>query len=624
MEKQNQQCNDIKAVIGLLQIGVSVDSCNKIEYHIPRYQRGYKWKTQQVEALLDDLKEFCDSQHKAEFYCLQPIVVKKVRNQYNVIDGQQRLSTLYLICKVLGLSVNCEIKYETRKKSTEFLKDPEKYMDSQKVDSSDKNTFKGMDYYFMIAAYKTIKEWFGNDNEKKEVIKRLFQANKTEKYVGVIWYEGKENENELFKNVNSGKIPLNDAELIKAQLLLPIKDEKADAQELRQIEIAKEWDSMEYALQDDEFFSFLVEDKDSYDTRILLLFWIYYKVYRENDSEKDKFYAVFEFIQKELQQSKVDSKENYKEEFWQEIKKIFLTLKSWYKNSKSYHLIGFLLTQGENIAGLYKEAQKQTKSKFLDKTIKEKVKEKIEINNKKDVNKIKSLTYDKNSKELKSIVLLFNMLSYIDSHLRFSFNIYKNKKLELEHIHAQQDEAKNIKYINKAVEWLQTAKQILNNAKDLASIQNAKQSDKESSIDFGEIPSTLDMVERLLNQLKVKAETKEKQLGDNEAKEFEKCVKAVFEIFKDDELHTIGNLTLLSKSENISLSNAIFAMKQYRIKELEQQGRFIPLCTRNVFLKYYTQEQNISQALFWSKKDSKDYQKAIIDKIQEYLFSKKI
>lgn len=610
---------DIRTIKELLQIGV--DS-KEIKYSIPRYQRGYKWKTQQVNDLLDDLKEFLDSPAEAKFYCLQPIMVQKYGDKYNVIDGQQRLTTLYLIAKVLGLEMNCAIEHDTRDKSTEFLKNPAKYMDSQNEDSSDDTAFKGMDYYFMQNAYNTIEKWFDN-NSKKEAIKRLLLADKrSEKYVGVIWYESKEDETDLFANVNSGKIPLNDAELIKAQLLLPPKDEAKDTQELRQIEITKEWDSMEYALQDDEFFSFLVKDKKSYDTRILLLFEIYCG--DEVCDKKDKSHAVFEFIQDKLTDSKVDSKENPKECFWQEIKKIFLTLTSWYKDSKHYHLIGFLLTQNESLAGLYNLAKKQTKSEFIEKTIKEKITGKITDKKSGDEfqKAVPSLQYGDDSSKLKSILLLFNMLSYIDSQLRFSFDIYKDKKWELEHIHAQQDEAKNIKSTNKAKEWLQIAKQILNNAKDIANIQNAEQSDKESSPKIKAIPQTLEKVLNLLNKVENKKEKNEK-LDDSEAKDFEKCVNDVFEIFKGEELHTIGNLTLLGKSENISLSNAVFAMKQQRIKELEQKGKFIPLCTRNVFLKYYTKEQNISQALFWSEQDSKDYQKAIIDKIQEYLFPKK-
>ena len=164
--------NNIKTIKELLLIG----SNDKINYHIPSYQRGYKWKERQVIALLNDLKEFLGSQKQAKFYCLQPIMVKKYGDKYNVIDGQQRLTTLYLIAKVLDLSVNCTIKYETRGDSTEFLKT----LGRENEGSSDNATFKGMDYYFMQNAYNTIEKWFDN-NSKKEAIKRLLLADKQTK-----------------------------------------------------------------------------------------------------------------------------------------------------------------------------------------------------------------------------------------------------------------------------------------------------------------------------------------------------------------------------------------------------------------------------------------------------------
>ena len=49
-------------------------------YKISSYQRGYRWKAEeQVRALLDDLKDFFQ-QPKGEIYCLQPIVVAKVKD----------------------------------------------------------------------------------------------------------------------------------------------------------------------------------------------------------------------------------------------------------------------------------------------------------------------------------------------------------------------------------------------------------------------------------------------------------------------------------------------------------------------------------------------------------------
>jgi uncharacterized protein with ParB-like and HNH nuclease domain len=70
-------------------------------FWIPAYQRGFRWTRQQVKELVEDLDEFIrDPQRIA--YCLQPVVVKAtnsndIENFYEVIDGQQRLTALYLI-----------------------------------------------------------------------------------------------------------------------------------------------------------------------------------------------------------------------------------------------------------------------------------------------------------------------------------------------------------------------------------------------------------------------------------------------------------------------------------------------------------------------------------------------
>ena len=65
-------------------------------YHIPSYQRGYRWGENEVERLLEDVWEAHEK--KKDDYYLQPIVVRnKGNNEYELIDGQQRLTTIYLI-----------------------------------------------------------------------------------------------------------------------------------------------------------------------------------------------------------------------------------------------------------------------------------------------------------------------------------------------------------------------------------------------------------------------------------------------------------------------------------------------------------------------------------------------
>ena len=77
--------------------------CEK-KFYIPKYQRGYRWDQQQVIDLLNDIHDF--SQRKPtdeELYCLQPLVVtQKEDNCYEVIDGQQRLTTIKILLSYLG------------------------------------------------------------------------------------------------------------------------------------------------------------------------------------------------------------------------------------------------------------------------------------------------------------------------------------------------------------------------------------------------------------------------------------------------------------------------------------------------------------------------------------------
>ncbi|HGF7372278.1 TPA: DUF262 domain-containing protein, partial [Vibrio cholerae] len=70
-----------------------------LSFFIPAYQRGYRWSKRQVTELLNDVYEFCLNKNKTEqdFYCLQPVVVKARGDQWELVDGQQRLTTILII-----------------------------------------------------------------------------------------------------------------------------------------------------------------------------------------------------------------------------------------------------------------------------------------------------------------------------------------------------------------------------------------------------------------------------------------------------------------------------------------------------------------------------------------------
>ena len=71
-------------------------------FTIPYQQRGYKWTEYNIINLLQDLVDYISS--GKGFYCLQPIAIvpiDKSSNHYSIIDGQQRLTTIYLLHKFL-------------------------------------------------------------------------------------------------------------------------------------------------------------------------------------------------------------------------------------------------------------------------------------------------------------------------------------------------------------------------------------------------------------------------------------------------------------------------------------------------------------------------------------------
>lgn len=80
---------------------IPVKDLENKKFLIPSYQRGYRWDNE-VNALLDDIRDFTNyKKSDNDFYSLQPIVVKKDENKYIVIDGQQRLTTIFLIIKYI-------------------------------------------------------------------------------------------------------------------------------------------------------------------------------------------------------------------------------------------------------------------------------------------------------------------------------------------------------------------------------------------------------------------------------------------------------------------------------------------------------------------------------------------
>jgi len=564
-------------------------------FYIPSYQRGYRWEEQQILDLLNDILEFQKKNGKdeGEFYCLQPLIITEKENDiWEVVDGQQRLTTIYILLsylkdalEILGLPNNLfSIEYETREKedfsSKEFL---------QNITSTAEINKTNIDFYRMSDAYLIIKKWFEEKKPNKGdfcnvLLKTDFdEQNKTDKANNIrfIWYPINNNAtdekpNVTFTKYNQGKIDLTNAELIKAIFYLTgdNKDKKK-----HQIKIGYEWDDMENTLRKPDFWYF-INPTIFYQNHIEFIFDLVSTKYESKISFKVKkddrlraFYIFNELITKNIKIYE-DSKFNNTRDFlWDEIKTYYRTFVEWYSSKDEenkytyFHLIGFLLQIGgiENSIEKIKElAETNSKSQFIDKL---KVKTKSYFGEV-DFNEI---DYDSDTKKAKELLLLFNVITTMNGgYNKFSFD--RISSWSLEHIHAQQSEE---------ITNEKQKRQLLEEQKNDSFIANQKE---------------------LLNEI-IELLT----LSEIDQNLFKNLQQRVFNLSSDTSstIHSIKNLALLTPSDNSSLNNAPFHRKRDKIKELDEKGSFIPICTKNVFLKYYS--KNVEQNVKWDKKDMDAY-----------------
>ena len=80
--------------------------------------------------------------------------------------------------------------------------------------------------------------------------------------------------------------------------------------------------------------------------------------------------------------------------------------------------------------------------------------------------------------------------------------------------------------------------------------------------------------------------------------------------------HGLANLALLDAHTIRSYKNAVFPIKRRHILRLDKAGMFVPLCTTNAFLKYYSSK--VDKMMFWNEGDRNDYFNAIVDTLVDF------
>ena len=570
-----------------ISLGTKLVGEIKGHFFIPDYQRGYRWGREEVLRLLDDIYTNGTSN-----YCLQPLVIKRLSSEAiqmkglssdawaEVVDGQQRLTTIYLIYWYMYTKTNgflCEepnftLCYETRKDSESFLK-------AIDVTRKDQN----VDYWFICSAYEMIQEWFESKENPRTTMINIYKY--LNENVSVIWYEVGQHEDAigLFTRLNIGKIPLTSAELVKALFL---KRDSADQMMIeKQEEISLQWDNIERELQDDRFWYFLSnQTKSKYQTRIDLILNLISK--KAKDS-REQYYTFFYFDRKRHEPGiNLD-------EIWQSIMRTFLTLKDWYENHELYHKIGYLIaSEHMTLQGIYDLSQQKTKDQFLSDLDKEICKS-IKINeNYADLNYEKPTDYQ----NIRRLLMLFNVESVRKNGEQsqwFPFDKYKYQQggrvyWSLEHIHAQQSE--NLRTEEVWKEWLRLhLPSIRLGIKDDALADEMQDCIERQRLEGAEFES---IQAKVVQKLSVQGNT--------------------------EYLHSIANLAMLNTSDNAALNNSTFDVKRNEIIEMDKRGQYIPFCTKMVFLKYYTPSEK-NQLHFWGQADRIAYIQAINSVLKEYL-----
>ena len=573
-------------------------------YLIPYYQRGYRWDVEHVNALLSDIHSFMLTDEKK--YCLQPIVVvpgvdKDGYNQWEVIDGQQRLITMYIIFKYLKRP-RYKILFEKRAKSTAFLEAlaPETY------------NHDSPDFYYMSQAYQLVKDWFEENTKNDVSYIDDFNATLT-KRVEIIWYQIEELKHlddndeieskkiDVFNRLNIGKILLTDAELIRALLLSKIKHGLSDREAiLRQAEISNEWHRIEMELRNEEFWYFVSSKPLSQNTSTIEL------IFRLIASEQDTRYSTYLWFEKEIKSDDPQEEKENALQLWDKTKAYFGKLKYWFNDNYLYHHLGFLLALDDKSLKTVKKivsnsnCNKSAFKKWALKAVQEQVK---------DIS-LQDMSYENGTKGLHKVFLLHNVITTLISSSaekhKFPFNLYKKMMQSgtwsIEHIHAQ--ESKEIKEKKAIRKWLEDA---------LEAIQDIKEVEKEDSDETEKLESTQNPqdfrqeIEELLQQEQI------------EETEFNQLKTKLIQYFDSDSVHVLDNLALLSSVHNSALNNAIFPVKRYKVLMLDKAGEYIPIATKNVFLKYYTDSD--LQPYYWSKKDKANYYQDIKNQLAPYLTS---
>lgn len=540
-------------------------------FSIPYYQRGYRWRVENINDLIDDINGIKERENG---YCLQPIIINKREENdkayIDIVDGQQRLTTIAMIRSVLNIN------------------------DGAIYDSLVDNDRTVMDTCFLDIAKKAIGSSLEGKSDFKDKLEKCF-------FIVCTLETSQEEAEKMFLRLNTGKIPLSSAEIFKSYCLTEYEETCKDT---NFIEV---WNTIESALQNDDFYHFFSHDDKNksiryYSTRMDWLLEVFAIAYL-NSSEKhikEEFEKNPTFIFNELCRWLIRG--NEPERFVTDLKCIFDKLQRIYSDSESYNLFGYLSCYPGHKSVL----------SLCAKVTKEGLSGELGSSGSFGKDDLKKLSYGVDNNEIKKVLLLHNAIKSIDRGIRFDYNAYRNGEYDLEHIHARAE----LKTTEDVKKFLEAVKKEFGNG-----------STWNSNEEFFEV------FEKFCNDYTDSRPNDEVQLGQYENCIW--ALQAGGEVKMDDRgwygkmpdglespdewrMTSIRNLCLLQSSINRSISNYGFSEKRKRVTtQIYSSRRELPVTTAMIFNVVSPNDYHTENATLWTKQMGDTYFDDIASTLKE-------
>ena len=560
-------------------------------YNIPHYQRGYKWNSNNVIKLLDDIQ---NSNVKDDlFYCIQNITITKKNDVYNVIDGQQRLTTLTIILSYLGEKelVYNKVRFpdnSIRKYTNEILNNwitnkefdfYSQFPDWKSIIES-KPEYDLQDIYHIVLVAFNVKQWFEKLKEKEGESYVANFKNKLLHNVKLIVNEvgGNQSEEKIFANLNSKRIPLDGSDLIRAILITRVAREEAREEgDLKTIIFVNER-RIKLGWELDQINGWWSKDN------VRAYFKRFIKIESENIGKNklfnDDFYPINnlyllfaesnnkEVLTLHLIENSINAIALYKD-----IIHLHNTLYDWFHDREIYHLLGYIFANEVNrknidFYNIWTLWKKNSTRKAFVKSLKDEIKISfIEDEHIIDYTDFQINWYDDKTSLLVKTLLLMDVIECLKENKAFLPPQYFKKNLEdIEHIFPQNPKDKNNKEIINYVKFLLKTGEL-----------------EEKEIDIINLESNL--------------EDEEYKTG---------FITLLEEKTSEIKQNSIGNLVLLHRSLNRGLGNKVYEQKRSKIISFYNDGNFIQPHTFKVFVRDFLNDDNVEiyrDKEFWTQDD---------------------